>query len=204
MYAFTYDHVLLHTQQFRANIGFMQPCFRCNAGLVASAACLLPERSGALKAVCRCCWLVDQVTELVVRADGDTGATVRDGLEELYGVLITGEQNAARSALPGPHGTGDSVAFSGFFSSRGGFSGSLRPPSSGDVTHGGPCGSFRAPSSGDQYATPQAEQRSSVAAASDSDTAVSAYRPRGDRSRSLSRGRRQRSGRKRRSQPSPG
>ena len=201
-----YVELQLHLQQFRTKfwVGLMQTCFRCPAGFSAGAAYLLPAGGPQLQAVCRRCWLVDQVTELVVRADGDTAATVRDGLEELYGVLITGEQKAARSALPGPHGSGDRGALSGYFTSRGGLSGSFRPPSSGDVSRSGPCGSFFSPPAGDQLLASQAEPRASVAASSDSDVADAACRCRGSRSRSARRGRRQRSGRKRRSQPSPG
>ena len=191
-----YVELQLHAQQFRAKfvVGLMQTCFRCSSELPAGAGYLLPAGGPHLQAVCRLCWLLDQVAELVGRAEPAVASCVQDGLEELYGVLISGERDAARSV----------GNLSGYLSSRGGLSGSFRPPSSGNISRGGPSRSLFSASAGDQLSASQAEQRTSVAASSVSDFADSACRCRDSRSRSARRGRRQRSGRKRRSQPSPG
>ena len=182
-----YVELQLHAQQFRAFflVGLMQTCFRCSSELPAGAGYLLPAGGPHLQAVCRLCWLLDQVVELVARAEPAVARRVEDGLEELYGVLITGERDAARSG----------GALSGYLSSRDGLSGSFRPPSSGNASRGRASGSLFSPPAGDQLSASQAEPRASVAASSDSDFADAACRCRDSRSRSARRGRRQRSGR---------
>ena len=171
---------------FKPIHSLMQTCFRCSTEFPAGAGYLLPAGGPQLQAVCRLCWLLDQVAELVGRAEPAVASCVEDGLEELYGVLIAGERDAARSG----------GALSGYCSGRGGLSGKFRPPSSGDVSRGRPSGSLFSLPAGDQLSASQAEPRASVAASSESDVADAAGRGRDSRSRSARRGRRQRSGRR--------
>ena len=93
---------------------------------------LLPERSGGsersagLSARCRVWWLTAQICEPLVVAEGEPRVITRDGLEELYAVLVSAEHDAVRAYFSGRRGRGDA---SSYFAVRGWLSGSLRPPS---------------------------------------------------------------------------